>query len=772
MPSGRLIGSGHYSTGNAVSHLAAPTGWDRVYPMDPGLSTYPRAGQQVAVSVLLPLPLVTPYDYLVPDDLSVEPGSYVEVPLGARQATGVVWGPARGGVDPEKLREISAVLDLPPMPANLREFVDWVAGYTLARVGTVLRMTMSVPKALSPPKPVTAYRLAPGIDTKSESLPDGVRLTEARKRVLQVLADGTSRLAADLVRTSSASSSVIRGMVDADLLQQLAIQDEEPVAQPDPALAGAILSDVQAAAAADLVTAVAAGYSVTLLDGVTGSGKTEVYFEAIAAALIAGKQVIVLLPEIALTADWLGRFEKRFGVPPVVWHSDLSMSERRHNWRAVLYGQAKLVVGARSALMLPYRDLGLIVIDEEHDSSFKQEEGVIYNARDMAVVRGHIGDFPVILASATPSLETVDNVWRGRYRRLSLPERFAGASMPSIAAIDMRNEPLDRQSWLSPNLARAVSETIAAGEQAMLFLNRRGYAPLTLCRACGHRLDCPQCTAWLVEHRLLDRLQCHHCGYSAPPPKTCPTCEAEGRFAACGPGVERLAEEARAKFPDVRFEIMSSDTIHKPADAIALVRRMGAREIDVLIGTQIMAKGFHFPLLTLVGVIDADLGLAGGDLRAAERTYQLLHQVSGRAGRADRPGRVLLQTYQPEHPVMQALIGGDRDKFIETEANARKLHNMPPYGRLAALIVSGRNERAVDDAANALGRSAPRREGLSVLGPAPAPISVIRGRHRRRLLVRARKDINIQDILRRWVFSLKVKGGVRISVDIDPYSFM
>lgn len=740
--------------------------------MDPGLSTRPKPDGGTAVSVLLPLPLVAPYDYLVPPEMAVEPGTYVEVPLGARQATGVVWGAARGDVEPEKLREISAVLDLPPVPPDLREFVDWVASYTLARLGTVLRMTMSVPKALSPPKPVTAYRIAPGVEAKSESLPRGVRLTDARKRVLQALAHGGPVPGAEIAKSSGSSAAVVRGLAEAGILEQIALSDETPVARPDPDLAGPVLSDHQQAAAETLVASIGDGYSVTLLDGVTGSGKTEVYFEAIAAALRADHQVLVLLPEIALTADWLGRFEKRFGTRPVVWHSDLPMSERRRNWRAVTHGDAKLVVGARSALMLPFRDLGLIVIDEEHDPSFKQDEGVIYNARDMAIVRGHIGGFPVILASATPSLETVDNVWREKYRRLSLPERFAGASLPDISAVDMRTETLDRQSWLSPTLARAVSETIAGGEQAMLFLNRRGYAPLTLCRACGHRLDCPQCTAWLVEHRLLDRLQCHHCGYSAPPPVTCPSCEAEGRFAACGPGVERLAEEARARFPDIRFEIMSSDTVHKPADAIALVRRMENHEIDVLIGTQIMAKGFHFPTLTLVGVIDADLGLAGGDLRAAERTYQLLHQVSGRAGRADRPGRVLLQTYQPEHPVMKALVGGDRDNFIRTEASARKQHHMPPYGRLAGIIVSGRNERAVDDAANALGRSAPRREGLTVLGPAPAPISVVRGRHRRRLLVRARKDINIQDILRRWVYARKVTGGVRISVDIDPYSFM
>ncbi len=740
--------------------------------MDLGLSTHSQPDLCDAVSVLLPLPLIAPYDYLVPQDMDIELGSYVEVPLGARRAKGVVWGPARGDVDPQKLREISTLIDLPPMPENLRLFVDWVAAYTLARLGSVLRMTMSVPRALEPPKVTTFYGLAQAVGEKSESLPSGVRMTAARRRVLNALADGRPRVAAEITKTARTSGSVVRGLVDAAVLQPIDIQEHEPVAQPDPDRDGAVLSDAQSTAAVELVSTVEDGYSVTLLDGVTGSGKTEVYFEAIAASLRAGKQVIVLLPEIALTADWLDRFKRRFSAPPVVWHSDLPMSQRRRNWRAVLLGEAKLVIGARSALMLPYRNLGLIVIDEEHDPGFKQDEGVVYNARDMAVVRAHIGDFPVILASATPSLETFDNVWRGKYRRLSLPERFAGASLPTIRAIDMRGEKVGSQNWLSPSLMNAVGETLASGEQAMLFLNRRGYAPLTLCRACGHRLQCPHCTAWLVEHRLHERLQCHHCGYSATPPKSCPSCEAEERFAACGPGVERLAEEVRVKFPEARFEVMSSDTVNRPADAQALVSRMLDREIDLLIGTQIMAKGFHFPLLTLVGVVDSDLGLAGGDLRAAERTYQLLHQVSGRAGRADRPGIVMLQTFQPEHPVMKSLVAGDRDGFIETEANARKQQNMPPYTRLAAIIVSGRNERNVDETAAALGRRAPRLDEVLVLGPAPAPIAVLRGRHRRRLLMRVSKDVNIQDLLRRWVFSTKPAGGVRISIDVDPYSFM
>ena len=740
--------------------------------MDTGHTTRAPTAEDPAVSVLLPLQIVAPYDYLVPPGMTLEEGSFVQVPLGARLVTGVVWGPGRGDIDPEKLRKISGVLDLPPMPEDLRRFVDWVAGYTLARRGGVLRMAMSVPRALDAPKTVIEYGMAPGVDEKSESLPGGARLTDARRRVLRMLGSGRTKTAVDIAKAAGTSASVVRGLADAGALLAVTRTEDSSVPQPDPHLCGPDLSDTQSAAACELVKAADGGYSVTLLDGVTGSGKTEVYFEAIAAVLAAGRQVAVLLPEIALTADWLGRFERRFGVPPVAWHSDLPMTLRARNWRAIVRGEARLVVGARSALMLPYHDLGLIVVDEEHDPSFKQEDGVIYNARDMAVVRGHISDVPVVLASATPSLESVNNVWRGRYRRLSLPERFAQASLPEISAIDMRAEQIDSQSWVSPSLEAAIRQALSAGEQVMVFLNRRGYAPLTLCRACGHRLECPQCTAWLVEHRLKDRLQCHHCGYSASLPKTCPSCDAEDRFAACGPGVERLAEEVRHRFPNIRFEIMSSDTIHRATEAQALVRRMVEREIDMLIGTQIMAKGFHFPLLTMVGVIDADLGLSGGDLRAAERTYQLLHQVAGRAGRAGRQGRVLLQTFQPEHPVMQALTSGDRDGFMEAEAASRRQHTMPPYGRLAAVIVSGRNEVAVDKTANQLGRSAPHYDGVTVLGPAPAPIAVLRGRHRRRLLVRAAKDVSLQEVLRPWVFGHKPKGGVRIAVDIDPYSFM
>ncbi|MCH8184386.1 MAG: primosomal protein N', partial [Proteobacteria bacterium] len=513
-------------------------------------------------------------------------------------------------------------------------------------------------------------------------------------------------------------------------------------------------------------------YSATLLEGVTGSGKTEVYFEAVAQALRQGRESLVLVPEIALTSQWLERFERRFGVRPAEWHSDLGRRERRRVWRAVAEGGAPVVIGARSALFLPFANLGLIVVDEEHDSSFKQEEGVIYNARDMAVVRARDAGAAIALVSATPSLETVVNADTGRFGRVMLPDRHGGAELPRVELLDMRADPPAANHWLSPVLEREIVRTLESGKQSLLFLNRRGYAPLTLCRACGHRLECPNCQAWLVEHRHIRRLQCHHCDHTSPLPTVCPACGAEDKLAACGPGVERLAEEVRALVPTARLVVMASDTIPGPREAAELLRRVRDHEVDILIGTQVVAKGHHFPLLTLVGVVDADLGLAGGDLRAAERTYQLLWQVAGRAGREAHAGQVYLQTYMPDHEVMQGLASGDRGRFLESEQESRRLQGMPPFGRLAALIVSGEDDRAVRVAAQALGQSAPRGEKVQVLGPAPAPFALLRGRHRQRLLLKAGRGVNVQTLLRQWIAATTLPRRVRVQIDVDPYSFM
>ncbi|MBO0710858.1 MAG: primosomal protein N', partial [Acetobacteraceae bacterium] len=586
-------------------------------------------------------------------------------------------------------------------------------------------------------------------------------------------ADGLPRDTAALGAAAGVGAGVVRGLADGGILVRVPLAHAPPFARPDPEHRRPLLSAEQSEAAEALSGAVRARrFSVTLLDGVTGSGKTEVYLEAIAAGLSGGRQSLVLLPEIALSTQFLGRFARRFGVEPAVWHSDLTERRRRITWRAVAEGTAEVVVGARSALFLPFADLGLVVVDEEHEAAFKQEDGVIYHARDLAVVRARLSGAPAVLVSATPSLETVANVEAGRYRRVRLPRRHAGAALPRVTAIDLREHAPERGRFLSPPLVASVRETLAAGEQALLFLNRRGYAPLTLCRRCGHRMACPNCTAWLVEHRLRRELTCHHCGHRIAAPSACPACGAVASLVPVGPGVERITEEAAERFPPARTLVMASDTLPGPHAAAEAARQIESRRVDLIIGTQIVAKGWHFPHLTLVGVVDADLGLAGGDLRAAERTVQLLHQVAGRAGRAEAPGRVLLQTYAPFHPVMAALVAGDLDAFMAREAAERRPGHWPPYGRLAALIVSAETAEQADALAHDLGRTAPLGSGIVVLGPAPAPFALLRGRHRRRLLLKTHRDIAVQPLLRQWLASVSVPRGARVDVDVDPVSFL
>jgi primosomal protein N' (replication factor Y) len=750
-------------------------------PANSGETDRPPLGR--SVRVMLPLPLPEPLDYLVPEGAAVpEPGSFVRVSLGSRRVIGVVWeeageesGEGSGsGVPLERLKPLLDILPTPALRPELRRFVERVARYTLSAPGAVLRMAMSVEEALLPPPPRRVCAATPaGLAILTEPNPKKP-LTAARRRVLETLRDGSAWSIAEAARRAGSGAAVVRGLIAAGHVGELLLPGEPPSpAQGAWNAPGVPLSSDQRAAANRLVERTGTGgFSVTVLDGVTGSGKTETYFAAIAAALTAGRQVLVLLPEIALGAQWLDRFRRRFGAAPVEWHSDISQTARREAWRAVAAGRARIVVGARSALFLPFPELGLIVVDEEHDPSYKQEDGVAYQARDMAVLRASLSPIPIVLVSATPSLETVVNIARGRYERVHLPRRHAEASLPTIALVDMRKERIEPRRFLSAPLVEALGRTLAAGEQSLLFLNRRGYAPLTLCRACGHRLSCPSCTAWLVEHRFTGRLLCHHCGYAAPVPALCPECLTAGTLVPCGPGVERLKEEVAARFPDARIALMVSDLLSGPRAAADLADAMVAQRYDVLIGTQIVAKGHHFPMLTLVGVVDADLGLAGGDLRAAERTYQLLHQVAGRAGRETRPGRVLIQTYMPDSPVMQALAAGDRDGFLAAEGNARRAAGLPPFGRLAALIVSAGDPDSADFAARALARAAPQLPGIGVFGPAPAPLAILRRRHRRRFLVKAERRVNLQAVLRDWLGRVRLGGSARLQVDIDPYSFL
>ncbi len=727
-----------------------------------------KAAAPFTVPVLLPLALPAPYDYLVPEGMSVEEGQFVIVPLGPVERLGVVW-PRREGeeapsVERKKLRPIiEAIDDVPKLPRVSLDFADWVANYTLATPGMVLRMMMSAGSAFNPPAPRYGVRL---------SGPAPARLTPARARVIEAAGNGLLWVKSSLAKMAGVSPGVIDGLVDAGTL--LAEPMPDPFTEPlDLSRARARLTPEQAEAAKALLANTGGGFTVTLLDGVTGSGKTEVYFEAIAQTVARGHQALVLMPEIALTSQFLARCEERFGARPAEWHSGLSAPLRGRVWRAVAENQAKLVVGARSALFLPFPDLGLVVVDEEHDQGYKQEDRVAYQARDMTVLRGSLGHIPVVLSSATPSIESLVNASQGRYRHVRLAERYKSAGLPAIAAIDMRANPPERGKWLSPVLVEAVEQTLARGEQALLFLNRRGYAPVTLCRKCGFKFECPNCSAWLVEHRFRRRLECHHCGTSVPTPEICPNCQAEHSLVPCGPGIERIDEEIAERFPQARRVLLSSDLTPSVSDLRQTLREIEEREVDVIIGTQLVAKGHHFPGLALVGVIDADLGLAHADPRAAERTFQLMHQVTGRAGREAVEGRGLIQTYMPEHPVIQALVSGDRDTFLAREIEARKAALMPPFGRLAALLVTGSGREAVEAYARAVARAAPAAAKIEVLGPAEAPLSVIRGRYRFRLLVKATREADLQAYLRLWLSEApKPKGDLRLTVDIDPYSFL
>ena len=706
-----------------------------------------------------------PLDYRVPDGMAVEPGSVVVAPLGPRQLVGVAWEAERlpsEEVGDNRLRPLAGLIDVPPIRAPLRRLCEWTADYYLSPLAAVLRMVLPSSSALEGARQLTEYRA-------TGTLPP--RMTPQRSQAIERL-EGRQGTIRELAAHAGVSDAVLRGLVEAGAIERLRVEADQPLPVPDPAFAPPDLSDEQGQAAASLREAIGGGFDPVLLDGITGSGKTEVYFEAVAEALRQDRQVLVLLPEIALTEPFLKRFAARFGCAPVAWHSDLRSSQRRRAWRGIASGEAKVVVGARSALFLPYARLGLIVVDEAHEPSFKQEDGVQYHARDVAVMRARFEEVPVILSSATPAIETRHMVDSGRYRELKLRARHAGAALPALTTIDLTQDPPPRGRWIAPRLVTELETNLAAGEQSLLFLNRRGFAPLTLCRTCGHRFQCPNCTAWMVEHRLLHRLACHHCGHVMPPPKACPECGEADTLVACGPGVERIADEVAALLPDARVAIVTSDTIWSPARAADFVAKMEAREIDIVVGTQLVTKGYHFPNLTLVGVIDADLGLSGGDLRAAERTFQQIVQVSGRAGRGDKPGRVFVQTHQPDAPVIAALASGDSERFIAAETEARRDANMPPFGRLAAIVVSAEDKAEAEQVAKRIGRLAPVVEGMEVYGPAPAPLAMLRGRHRYRLLVHARRSLDVQDVIRAWLAGAQWGAKVRVSVDVDPYSFL
>lgn len=721
------------------------------------------------IGVLLPLPFNDVFDYKTDKDLSL--GQIVRVPFLQGTQVGIVYKMGKSStLEDKKIKPIIEVFNLPPLKKELLHFIEWVAKYNLASLGMVLKMVLCAKGVFEDPKVNVLYKLTG--KTLAEAK---LKNSDARWQVIDLLKHGPYSKT-EIAKGAGVSTSVINTLIEKGILEPFSVPKIKHFEKPKFDIKPITLTNEQQNAADYLCAKCDVGFNVTLLDGITGSGKTEVYFEAAIKTLKQNKQVLILVPEIALTTQWLDRYEKRFGVKPANWHSGLNVGDRTQTWQAISENRAKVVVGARSALFLPFADLGLIIIDESHDHSFKQEDVVNYQARDMAIVRAKMENIPIILSTATPDLETIVNVEDKKYDCVRLTSRYASAELPELEIIDLKKDKPQKgtfgASWLSPTLVKALKDNLEKGEQSMLFLNRRGYAPLLICRDCGHRIACPNCTAWLTEHRQSGKLICHHCGYNTCTPKECPQCHSQEGLTACGPGVERIAEEVKARFPDSKVEIISSDITSSFIEVSNVINRMQNKEIDILIGTQILAKGHHFPLLTLVGIIDADLGLMGTDLRASEQTYQLLSQVSGRAGRGDKKGVVYLQTLYPENAVLQALISNNRDDFLTLEKKSRKMLNLPPYGKLAAIIVSSNNDNMAEKTAISLIKTAPRLDGVSVLGPAPAPIFMLRGKFRYRLLLKTLKIINIQDILKKWLGLVSIPSNVRVEIDIDPYSFM
>ena len=716
--------------------------------------------------VLLPFPFDEPFDYKIPEGMTVNVGVIVLVPFQSREKIGVVWALSDSLAKSNKkkftLKEILAVIPEFTISDSTRKLVDWIANYTLYSRGLVLKMVLSARDAFNTDAVKFGYIVKINDDLPME-LNQHSLLSQAHSM-------------ADIMRMTQSTRSKVQNWIKHGWLQSQPITVRSlPYPTPERLNHHKHFNDNQRQAVCQIHEHLQQQqFSVMLLDGVTGSGKTDVYMEAIAEALRQGQQVLVMLPEIALSPQTISRFTARFGVEPAVWHSHLSLNKRKHTWRNVCQGHSAVIVGARSALLLPFKNLGLIIVDEEHDQSYKQEEGVVYQARDMAVVRAKLTNIPIILVSATPSLETLLNVEQGRYQHIVLPERYGQAVLPHLQLIDCRlpENMAGSQQWLSKPLLAALSDNLNKGAQSLLFLNRRGYAPLTLCRCCGHRFQCIQCSTWMVEHRYFAELRCHQCGLTAPKPTVCPQCSKPDQLMPCGPGVERLLEEAQGHFPEARLLVMASDMVQGPQHLEECMAKIHHQEIDIIIGTQMMAKGHHFNHLTVVGIVDADVSLNGGDLRACEKTYQLLHQVGGRAGRTVDKGTVYIQTYQPEHPVMQALVSHNRDRFVAEEIDMRQRSHMPPFTRLSALILSSPIAEDAEKGARLLAQSAPQADEFEVMGPVAAPLSIVRGQHRWRLLLRSPKHLAPQPYIQQWLKAVTLPKSVRLHIDIDPYSFL
>ncbi len=689
-------------------------------------------------------------------------GTIVKVPFGKKMVLGCVWENKTNISNKYKTKTIDVVFSNLVLEEKTILFIKWMAKYTVSQLGNILKMV--APSFVLLEKKPKMYLI------KNKNFLYK-KLSSQRQKVME-LVDNKEMTIKEIIHSTDVDRGLIKRMIkDKNLMER--ISKEKFFTTNNQVKKEKVLLNPEQQKAFDIIELEMkkTNPQPVFLDGITGSGKTEVYFKLIEKNSIINLQTLVMLPEIALSKQWLSRFEERFGFVPLVWNSSLSLKRKKNIWESILKSEVDVIVGTRSSLLLPFKNLGLIILDEEHDSSYKQEEGVIYNARDMAIVKAKISQAQIVLVSATPSIETYNNVKVGKYKRVMIKNRYGISKLPSSFLIDMKKDILAKEGkWISERAIKEVAEALSKNEQSLVFINRRGYAPLSLCKECGYRYSCNNCDAWLVYHQSKNLLQCHHCNYQTKLPKYCKNCKKKDTLIPYGPGVERIAEEVRGIFSESNIEIVSSDTSNNEKFS-NILKRIEKNDINIIIGTQVIAKGYDFPNITKVIIVDFDLSLYGGDLRAGEKTYQLISQVSGRAGRGEKHGKVFIQTYDTENSIIKALLKGDRDDFLERELSFRKVSNLPPYGKLVSIIIYGLDKSKVEKTSNNVKKYFNKHE-ITALGPAPSPIPFLRNNYRFRLLLKIKLSFNVQNYLSKLPNDIALETGVKLKIDIDPYNFL
>lgn len=719
----------------------------------------------------MPTPLYGLFDYLPPagDSSLPQPGVRVQVPFGRGHKVGILLAlQTESDIEPKRLKRVQQVIDHTPLlPPDILDLARWAAGYYHHPLGEVLSACLPVAlrqgrAASAPGEPGLRCTIAGQTASETQR-----KRSPAQAQVLDLLNQHPAGLSRTALRLAGCSPQAVRAALQRGWLEAIEMEPQPTAASlPEP---GPPLNAAQQAAVTTL-QAGAGRYGCFLLAGVTGSGKTEVYLEAIRNTLSAQRQVLVLVPEIALTPQLLARFRQRLGIEPLLLHSGLSDGERLTAWLAARAGRAEVVIGTRSAAWVPLPRAGLFIVDEEHDASLKQQEGLRYSARDLLIWRAHQNNIPILLGSATPALESLYNAQQGRYQLLELPSRAGAAKPPRLALLDVRNQRLDE--GLSPALIAGMQRHLAQGNQVLLFLNRRGYAPSLLCHACGWVAACRRCDTHMTLHLAQQALRCHHCGSQHRIPQQCPHCGCAD-LRAIGAGTERVEQALQRHFEAVTTVRIDRDNTRRKGRLESLLAQATAGHARILLGTQMLAKGHHFPQVTLVGILDADQGLFSADFRASERLAQQVLQVAGRAGRAQQPGEVLIQTHHPEHPLLQQLIHAGYAAFAAAALDERRAARLPPFSNLALVRAEANQTPAPEAFLTAALACLPAQltTGIDIWGPVAAPMPRRAGRYRAQLLLLARDRRRLQALLQAWVpqvAALKAARRVRWSLDVDP----